>query len=277
MSEAPEIFFLQLDGRGQRLVLHHLPMADAARGVIVYVHPFAEEMNKSRRMAMLQSRAFARAGYAVLQIDLLGCGDSSGDFGDATWEDWVEDVLVAARWLRERYEAPLLLWGLRAGCLVAADAGRRLEEPIDFVFWQPVTAGKSVLQQLMRVKAAAEMQGGSAAAALDGMRAQLAAGDAVEVAGYRVGAALAQGLERATLALPERSGNRVTWLELSTREDAVLLPASAALIERWRRAAHCVNAKVVSGPSFWQTTEIEDAPALIAQTLALTSVEDVVA
>ena len=69
---------------------------------MLYIHPFAEEMNKSRRMAALQSRALAQAGYAVLQIDLLGCGDSSGDFGDATWQSWVSDVVLGCQWLRSQ-------------------------------------------------------------------------------------------------------------------------------------------------------------------------------
>jgi alpha/beta superfamily hydrolase len=42
----------------------------------------AEELNKSRHVAAAQARAFAAAGYSVLQIDLYGCGDSSGDFGE---------------------------------------------------------------------------------------------------------------------------------------------------------------------------------------------------
>lgn len=47
------------------------------RGSIVYIHPFAEEMNKSRRMAALQARALTLAGFAVLQLDLIGCGDEA--------------------------------------------------------------------------------------------------------------------------------------------------------------------------------------------------------
>ena len=43
------------------------------------VKAWAEEMNKARRMAALQARLLAENGYAVLQIDLHGCGDSSGD------------------------------------------------------------------------------------------------------------------------------------------------------------------------------------------------------
>jgi alpha/beta superfamily hydrolase len=40
-------------------------------------------MNKARRMAALQARALAALGYGVLLLDLHGCGDSSGDFGDS--------------------------------------------------------------------------------------------------------------------------------------------------------------------------------------------------
>ena len=58
-------------------------------------------MNKARRMAALQSRALAAAGFAVLQIDLFGCGDSSGDFADASWAAWQQDVALAVQWLSE--------------------------------------------------------------------------------------------------------------------------------------------------------------------------------
>ncbi|MBN9422686.1 MAG: alpha/beta hydrolase, partial [Candidatus Accumulibacter sp.] len=119
---ACEAFFLPATS-GQRYCLFHRPATEgAARGALVYVHPFAEEMNKSRRMAAVQARALAAAGYAVLQIDLHGCGDSSGDFADASWAGWLDDVELACAWLRARCAAPLWLWGLRSGCLLAAEA-----------------------------------------------------------------------------------------------------------------------------------------------------------
>ena len=105
---ATEAFFQPAPG-GQRLFLHHRPAALPARGALVYVHPFAEEMNKSRRMAAMQCRALAGAGYAVLQIDLHGCGDSSGDFEDSTWESWLVDVALAAEWLRSQPQWHLVL------------------------------------------------------------------------------------------------------------------------------------------------------------------------
>jgi len=76
----PRAFFLPVDTEpgGQRLCLLHAAQG-AAHGSVLYVHPFAEEMNKSRRKAGLQARVLARVGYDALQIDLRGCGGSSGD------------------------------------------------------------------------------------------------------------------------------------------------------------------------------------------------------
>ena len=114
-------FFLRSQP-GDRFCLLHAPAQQQQphKGGIVYVHPFAEEMNKSRRMAALQSRRLAALGYAVLQIDLFGCGDSSGDIADADLDVWLRDLDAAAEWLAGQGHRPLYLWGLRLGALLAA-------------------------------------------------------------------------------------------------------------------------------------------------------------
>ena len=123
-SAPAEPFFLQADC-GRRFCLYHAPQAEKeCRGAFIYVHPFGEEMNKSRRMAALQARAFAAMGFGVLQIDLFGCGDSSGDFSDARWDIWKQDIAGARAWLAERVSAPISLWGLRLGALLALDFAR---------------------------------------------------------------------------------------------------------------------------------------------------------
>jgi exosortase A-associated hydrolase 2 len=276
----PEAFFLPAH-KGVRFCLLHRP-TQAARGLVVYVHPFAEEMNKSRRMAALQARSLAQAGFVVLQIDLHGCGDSSGDFGDATWADWVDDVVQASHWLRNQdaqgsasqAAPPLWLWGLRAGCLVAAEAAKQLEETCNFLFWQPPSSGKPLVQQFLRLKVAGEILGGQAKGIMDSLRQSLASGASVEIAGYQLSPGLAFGLEQSTLAPPALTTDtpRVEWFELSTREDATLSPVSVKTCAEWQHGGKLVRSHVVQGPSFWQTTEIEDAPALIgATTAALTN------
>lgn len=261
---APEAFFLPA-ADGQRFCLFHEPRG-VAKGALLYLHPFAEEMNKARRMAALQSRRLAENGYSVLQIDLHGCGDSSGDFGDATWESWLADAQRARAWLREHCDAPLWLWGLRSGCLLAVETARQLDIPVNFLFWQPVISGKQYLQQFLRLKVAGEMLGGDGKGVMEALKAQLAAGQSVEIAGYALSAGMAGGLESAELSPPARPG-RLHWFEVSARPEATLAPASAKRIEQWQTAGFAVDSAVLPAPTFWQTTEIEDAPALLDATL----------
>ncbi|RYE81333.1 MAG: hydrolase 2, exosortase A system-associated [Oxalobacteraceae bacterium] len=266
MIPHPDVFFLPAGQGEQRLCLFHAP-AGVPRSRVLYLHPFAEEMNKSRRMAALACRALADAGHAVLQIDLRGCGDSSADFGDAIWADWQADVRLALTWLDARMpdsvSAPLWLWSLRAGCLLAtADWGR----PVNHLFWQPMARGKLALQQFLRLKLAAEMAGGASKGLMDQLKAELAAGRPVEIAGYSLNPGLACGLEAAKLA-PAGPPGRVEWLEVSPREDATLTPVSEQAVKGWQDAGWTVRPQIVSGPAFWATSEIELAPALIAGTV----------
>lgn len=252
------------------------------RGLVLYIHPFAEEMNKSRRMAALQARALAIAGYSVLQIDLKGCGDSSGDFGDATWDSWIEDVVLGCNWLCGRNNpqngqvaiAPLWLWGLRAGCLLAVDAAKKLSMPCNFLFWQPPSAGKPLLQQFLRLKVAGDMLGGQSKGVMESVRQQLATSKSVEIAGYMLSSSLASGLERAALLPPDSvgDGQQMEWFEVSTREEVSLSPISQNTVAKWRQRGFDTNSRAVNGPAFWQTSEIEDAQALIvATTIALSA------
>ena len=85
---------------GRLFAIHHPPAAAAAHAeAVLYIHPFAEEMNQSRRIAVLQAEALAGLGYGVLTLDLTGCGDSTGEFADARWVIWRDDFIAGCRWL----------------------------------------------------------------------------------------------------------------------------------------------------------------------------------
>lgn len=264
---------LQPGALGRRFALHHVPRSATVRGLVLYVHPFAEEMNKSRRVAALQSAALAEAGWAVLQFDLLGCGDSDGDFGQASWAAWVDDVVMACQWLRRRHgpaRVPLWLWGLRAGCLLAAQAAQRLDDAAGFLFWQPVLNGQVLLQQFLRLKLAGDLLGGSGKQALDAARRALAEGRNVEIAGYSIAPALAQGLEQARLDAPAQA-SVIEWFDLTARADLTPSPAADGVAAAWSAAGHALRRHHVIGPSFWQTSEIEVCPDLIEKSVAALS------
>src|SRR5690349_16288563 len=109
----PHPFYLATP-HGSRFCIRHAPPG-ACRGALLYVHPLAEEMNKSRRTAALLARALAAEGWLVLLPDLDGCGDSEGDFGATSWMRWLDDVTFALDWLAQESGQRPALWALRHG------------------------------------------------------------------------------------------------------------------------------------------------------------------
>ena len=236
----------------------------------MYVHPLAEEMNKSRRMAALQARAMADAGWSVLQVDLFGCGDSDGDFSEADWQQWLADISDAAAWLRLQTGHMPALWGLRAGCLLACEVAGGMDPAPDLLLWQPAISGRQTLQQFLRLKVASQLFKDSTPDRMSTKQLHdvLSRGDSVEVAGYALSSRLAMGLDASELKHPVVPA-RAAWLEVRSDAPAEIPPAASARIRAWRAAGHAVNARAVTGPAFWQTQEIAECPELIDATLAL--------
>jgi exosortase A-associated hydrolase 2 len=262
-------FFLPMSDASRFCLLHEPHAGIPRRGAVLFVHAMAEEMNKSRHMAALQSRAFADAGWTTLQLDLYGCGDSAGDFSDASWDTWLDDIAAAYAWLERETGKRPMIWGIRTGCLLGAQAAARLGAIPGLLCWQPVASGKQYLQQFLRLKAASELvaQPGQRVTGTKELREALDRGETVEIAGYALSPALASGLERAELDVAA-PGTRIAWFEVrgSTRSDPS--PAAQARVRALEARGHEVAARVVQGPSFWDIVDAGDCPALIAVTLA---------
>jgi hypothetical protein len=124
------------------------------------------------------------------------------------------------------------------------------------------------LNQFLRLKSAEAMLEGSGQQGVTSrLRAELASGTAVEVAGYTLHPELALGIEAAEFALPRTYSGRIAWLECSQATPPSVLPASAKSIDALTGSGRAVTAQAVNGPSFWQTVEIEEAPELILASL----------
>jgi exosortase A-associated hydrolase 2 len=260
-------FFLPAEP-GDRFCIFHSPADGSAGRGIVYAHPFCEEMNKARRIAALQSRRFAAAGCAVLQIDLFGCGDSSGDFADARWEIWKQDLRVALGWLKSRVDGPLDLWGLRLGATLAADVARDPAMGIEqLLLWQPVSNGELFLTQFLRLRLAAEMLAeGAAQTGVRELRETLSRGAPLEIAGYDLSPELAAAIETLRLADLVPAVKHVHCLEISSAGEPKVSPASLRTLEAWRSKGLDVRAAAVSGEPFWSTLEITECEALLTAT-----------
>lgn len=263
----PEPFFADT-GRGRRFAIVNRPDG-LPRGGVLFIPPFAEEMNKSRRMAALTAAALAGDGWLVLRFDLQGCGDSEGDFADATWQGWLDDLNFWTQWLREQTGGSLLLWGLRAGALLASAWLDRTRESLPLLLWQPVANGQRYFTQFLRLRAAAEMMDSrQTKGVVTRLSEALAQGSAVTVAGYTLNPALANPMSEARLSFPDEYRAGVFVLEITRAEKPTLSPASEMMIRQWRDSGIESAASVVPGPQFWQTTEIETAPAGIEATVA---------
>lgn len=265
-----EPFFLE-SPRGPLFCIYTAPTDQPPQGAVLYLHPFAEEMHKSRRMAALQARAFAAQGHAVLQIDLTGCGDSAGDFADASWSAWLDDTRLALAWLTEKTAQPVTLWGLRTGALLAADLAQRLQGIRSLLLWQPVSDGSLFLTQFLRIKLASEMlSDGQSKSGTKALLAQLDAGDGVEVGGNMLAPAMARELGALKLAALAPACP-VTWLEVGSEAGTHVTPASQRIVDAWQAAGASVHAQTVQGDPFWSTQEIAECPGLLdASAAALT-------
>ncbi|MCC6531359.1 MAG: hydrolase 2, exosortase A system-associated [Burkholderiales bacterium] len=263
-------FFLDA-APGKRFCLLHEPPAAAPRtGAVLYVHPFAEEMNKSRRMASLQSRLLAGAGCTVLQLDLYGCGDSDGDFADARWDIWKRDIEVACAWLKSVHAAPISLWGLRLGATLAAEyAAQSGAAHGPLLLWQPVISGQAFLTQFLRQKVATEMLAGQERSGTGALRARLSRGEPLEVSGYTLAPALALAIDAASLVGSARAGARAHWFELAGESAAEAGVATLRATEELRRQGMQVDLQVIRGDPFWGTVEIVECPPLLDATLSV--------
>jgi exosortase A-associated hydrolase 2 len=260
--------------------IYHPPQINLTEGhilgMVLYVHPFAEEMNKSRQMAARQSRELAQAGFAVLQIDLSGCGDSAGEFAEATWETWIQDIRDGYRWLELNVgpdllttnNIPLWLWGLRAGCLLAVEASQQLNRACSFIFWQPSLAGKIELTQFMRLQRASNMLNGTGADTKKNVPVLSINESSIDVLGYTLSPELARGFTQATLSPPPKikPNQHLVWLEMKSSEHTEFSPASTEMLKHWHETGINTVNHLVKGPSFWRSTEILHSSELIALT-----------
>jgi exosortase A-associated hydrolase 2 len=271
-ANATEAFFLPA-GEGQRFCLYHPPYPGTRpSGSLIYVHPFAEELNRSRRMAALQARAFAAAGVAVLQIDLLGCGDSSGDFSDATWIRWKDDLALAWGWLAERTSGPIGLWGLRLGALLALDfAGSSKRTADRLILWQPVLSGELFLTQFLRMQLASDMMLGlnDKPASTQEMRNTLASGKTLEVGGYELAPALAASIDTLKLAHFATKNTPIHWLEIVAEEGLQIPPAAARVSEMWLSQGIELHIHAVPGDRFWAQPETSECAPLLSATTSI--------
>ena len=256
--------------RGARFVATWLPDAGSPDASILVVPPFAEELNKCRRMLALTGMALADLGWRVCLPDLGGTGDSEGAFARARVADWVDDLADAAAGCAAAGAPVRTVLAVRLGAALACLALPRLSGVGRLVLWQGVASGQQHLAQFLRLRVAGNIVGGGGAAAVTvgSLRAELAAGQTLEVAGYDLGPGLAADLDALRFAPP--AGHALPalwWLEVSGADPPAVGPVASGQVEAWRQQGGTASAEACAGDPFWSTVEITTARGLVERTL----------
>jgi hypothetical protein len=100
-----------------------------------------------------------------------------------------------------------------------------------------------------------------------GMRALLAAGQSIEVAGYEIAPELAHSIDDLKLIdlMPPESVS-VAWFEKGTGEEPAISSISQNLVDGWRQAGRHVDSAAFDAPAFWALYDRYLAPELVEKT-----------
>ncbi len=101
------------NGRGETLTGILESPGQTPTAYALFSHCFT--CTKDLKATVRVSRRLAEHGLAVLRYDFTGLADSEGDFSLSNFTTNCQDLLAAARFLQESYEAPALLIGHSLG------------------------------------------------------------------------------------------------------------------------------------------------------------------
>jgi exosortase A-associated hydrolase 2 len=258
-----------IDGAKGPIFVLRRRLHEGARGCLLVVPPFAEEMNKCRRMTAEMSMALALRGWTIVQPDLYGTGDSGGGFVEADLPTWQRDLAATARWAAQAGHPVDAILAIRLGaalaqaCLDAAVLPRVRRS----VLWQPVFDGARFLKQFWRLRVAASAMS-NRRESLSDLVGKLGSEGELEVAGYRVSRSMAEGVGAlaAPTAISEGFGD-VLWLEAVPAAEDTVTATSEKLAAASRSGGRAVDVAVSVSEPFWASTEIVSCREMIDHTV----------
>jgi pimeloyl-ACP methyl ester carboxylesterase len=126
--------------------VHHMPKSQQYRDTaVLFCPPLGREYMRTHRGLVRLAERLAREGYHVLRFDYYATGDSAGDDGDGTVQQWTDDARTAIQELRDLSGVErIIILGIRMGAALATLAAteRRTE---GLLLWDPVIDGPAHL------------------------------------------------------------------------------------------------------------------------------------
>ena len=114
---------------GQRLSARiDLPEGQPPSAYALFAHCFT--CSKNIKAIGNISRALTREGIAVLRFDFTGLGESEGDFADTNFSSNVDDLVRAAEFMADNYQAPKILIGHSLGGAAVLQAAEKISSAV---------------------------------------------------------------------------------------------------------------------------------------------------
>jgi exosortase A-associated hydrolase 2 len=238
---------------------------------IVFVPPFCEEMNRCRTLVASQAREFASAGFSCSVFDFLGTGDSEGQLDQVNLKLWLNDINLVVEHALKRAEAPLYLWGLRLGALLAVEFAQQTDHSISkLILWQPVVSGKKFITQLLRLRVAHLANHGLPAQTTQELRSAFETSDSMEISGYTLGTELLREIDSSKVSgSASLESTEVLWLENLLDGQEGVGAASKSAIDGLAGFAESLQVHTCKVPPIWQLPKRSDAPELVQMTREL--------
>lgn len=119
------------------------------RARFLLCRPLGQEAVRTAAVFRVLADRLAREGCESLRFDYHGTGDSSGEEGDQSLGDWVEDTLAAHEQLASGDGVPVHWFGMGLGATIALRAAVRAKSPpARLVLWEPVINGQAYVRAL---------------------------------------------------------------------------------------------------------------------------------
>ena len=103
----------------------YLPADRKPHNYAIFAHCFT--CNQNFTAVRYISAALAAEGFGVLSFDFTGLGMSEGDFSETNFSGSVDDLISAANFLEENYQAPTVIIGHSLGGAAALLAASEME------------------------------------------------------------------------------------------------------------------------------------------------------
>jgi exosortase A-associated hydrolase 2 len=221
-------------------------------GHVIYLVPLFEQANQTRHMQTRLALSAYHLGLQSILYDHYGSGDSEGELWQSDLLIWQQDLIQQITELKCSSSKPVFISSLLSSALLLNDKILALIDGL--LLAQPEFNGKRFVQQFKRLSLAGDL--------LHRKSLELIA-DEIDIAGYKMQKKLLDDLSQQSLVQLSELNIASHWLEWCAEGDELPLSRSKQK-QGFATKHHSVVFSCIDDVKFWQSTELELAPKLVA-------------